>query len=112
VLNKSKAEEGADQGIAMAERGMDEQWGLLCLVSIRNVAEEMGLFTVDDVWERFVRDHGSFATNGTRDKRAIGPMLRHAAKVGWLERGEPVRSIRSDNHGKYVLQWWYNASCR
>lgn len=87
----------AEAQIARVERHADPDWKVQALDAVRRTCEQRREFHVDDVW--VVGELPS-----TREDRALGPVMRHAARLGYCRRSDRVRpSVRS--HGSPKPVW-------
>lgn len=94
AAKRQNARRGRDQ--ALASVAGDAVWQKQALDAIRKTCEARPDFISDDVWE--VGDLDS-----TVEDRALGPVMRRAARNGWCERTDRTRpSVRSHLSGKPV----------
>ena len=83
-----------DQALEQVEQNADDGWLDLALAAVKRTCEERAEWISDDIWE--VADLPS-----TREDRALGPVIRKAARLGWCVKTDRVRpSIRSRMSGK------------
>lgn len=84
-----------DEAIAQVERNADERWKRTALEIVEHVCRTMPEWYVDDLWEAGLPP--------TREDRALGPVLREAARRGWCEKTDRMKpSKRSHLSGKPV----------
>ena len=106
-LDWENAKEGAkarDRAIDQVERGSGE-WQVEALSAIRRVAASVPELTTDDVWRALGRDPEI-------EGRAMGAAMRHAAKLGLIERTDrTTRSLRVACHRR-DLRVWKSRICR
>lgn len=85
-----------DAALAQVDAGADPRWKALALDAVRRTCEQRAEFISDDVWEV-----GNLPS--TREDRALGPVLRQAARQGMCVKTDRVRpSVRSHLSGKPV----------
>lgn len=100
-LDWESPREGAkarDRAIDQVERATGE-WQVEALNAIRNVATSRPELTTDDVWRALGRDPEV-------EGRAMGAAMRHAAKLGLIERTDrTVRSMRVACHRRDLRVW-------
>ncbi len=100
VKRGQAAQAAADEAIARVEAGADEDWLRHALNAVENCAMRMVHFTTDDVWDRLTNlEHPP-------EPRALGAVMREAAKRGWVETTDRIRkSTRVACHGRPVRVW-------
>jgi hypothetical protein len=97
-------EDGKREGMARAWHGADPHWRQCMLESLKEVALRKPVFNTDDV-VGWCRTHHPNAT--TREKRAIGPLMRYAAKLGYCEPIEGwTKSIQAQCHSRPIRTWF------
>ena len=76
----TRAELAKKKGMEQVEAHANAAWTAAMLEATRATARMMKRFTSDDVAERY---HGKATTH---DKRAFGPVMRRAAKLGYCRK--------------------------
>jgi hypothetical protein len=93
--------QGREQGMQQAEAHASEEWKehvmlAICLTAVRNQ-----YFTSALVWEQ--------VNESTHEPRAMGCMMRHAKKNGWIEPTDQfVASTRPSRHRAPLRVWKSN----
>ena len=102
VESGRKARRAGDRAVRRVEQHADPQWLAEALAALRSVAEKQALFTTDDVWDRLdLEGFGRIA-----EPRALGAVMRRAAKLGWVEPTDWTRpGRRKVAHGRPVRVW-------
>jgi hypothetical protein len=78
-----------DTAIARVDEHADHDWKTQALAAVRRTAEQLPEFIVDEVW-------ATGRLESTREDRALGPIMRAAAREGWMVRTDRTRpSVRS-----------------
>lgn len=89
------AEELRDTALKAVEAHADPEWKNEALEAIYRTAERLPFFISDDVWESNLE--------GTIEDRALGPIIRKAAQLGWIAKTDRVApSKRSHASGKPI----------
>lgn len=89
-----------DASVATAAGNADPAWKAVALDAVRRCAVRLREFTVDDVWREL-----NEATATTHDARALGAVMRSAAKAGLVEIGGWRESTRPEAHSRPVRAW-------
>ena len=86
------------------EKNADEDWKAAMLIAVKVTAQRMRQFTSDDVFDTF-DELGSTAT--THEKRAFGPVMTEAAKLGYCRKADcaPRLSRRVSRHAAPLTVW-------
>lgn len=85
-----------DVAIERVDAAADEQWREDALAAVWRTACMRDEFISDDVWAVGILER-------TREDRALGPVMRRAARMGWCVKTDRVRpSVRSHLSGKPV----------
>ena len=93
---------GKEEGMAKAEAGASEEWKMAASLAIMDVAKKNKEFTADEVWEVLQR----MGITGPQEPRAMGPMMRNAAKLGMITKtGYSRVSQQGTNHARPVAIW-------
>lgn len=95
--------ESGGQAAERAGRAADPDWMIAAINAVKTVASRQPTFTTDDVW-------ALLANSGqeTPEGRAMGAVMRRAAKEGIASTTEPPEyrpSVRSECHGRPVRVW-------
>lgn len=101
-LSMTDAMGARDDAIARAERHAVDAWKTATFGVIRQLAESCASFTTDDVWLALQK----LPDVATHEPRALGSMMRQAAKSGWIEPTDRyVNSQRPECHARPVKVW-------
>lgn len=96
-----EAMEERDKAIDQAERNADEQWKHTAMLIIRDLAQSHHSITSDTVWAHLIN-----LGVVTHEPRALGALMRKAAKAGWIEATDRyIPSHRGVNHARPVRVW-------
>jgi len=95
-MNLNDALAARDRALRQVDENADEAWKLDALAAVRKTCEQLPDFISDDIWT-------TGGLDSTREDRALGAVIRKAAKLGWCVKTDRVRpSIRSHLSGKSV----------
>lgn len=89
--------EERDKALAAVEDHADVEWLGEALTALYRTAERLPDLISDDVW--------ASGLDSTHEDRALGPVFRKAAKLGWITRdpeGRTRPSRRSHGSGKTI----------
>lgn len=90
-----------DESMARVEQHADDVWKREALAAVVRVARERGRFTTDDVWQAL-----DGVEAGTHEPRAMGAVMRQAARQGWVRATDGyVRSSRVACHARPLRVW-------
>jgi hypothetical protein len=99
-LTLDQARADRDQAMHRVEQHADPDWKRDALLAVRRTCLAMPEFICDDVWELG-------RLREPLESRALGPVIRRAAKLGWCSRTDRVApSVRS--HGSPKPLWRSN----
>lgn len=88
--------ERVDTVLEAVDGATDTDWKAEALDAVRRTCEDMAEFISDEIWS-----HTGLAS--TREDRALGPIMRTAARMGWCVKTCYTRpSKRSNLSGKPV----------
>lgn len=91
----------ADEAIAQAEDHADEAWLQAAKRVVWDLIKAGEPFSSDDCWARL-----DLLDVHTHEPRALGAVLRTAARHGWIVNSEMyVKSSRAVNHSRPVPLW-------
>ena len=95
------AEMERDRAITAAGEAADEAWRNAALQAVGEIARSVPEFTTDDVFERLSR-----LPVRTHEARAMGAVMRLAARLGWCSVTERfVKSDRVSRHRAPIQVW-------
>lgn len=98
------AEAAKREAMARAEDHASKGWKEVMLELVRLTCREQLLFSADDVFDRY--DSLPNKPLETHDKRAFGPVMMKAAKLGYCEKTDRVRdSTRKSLHASPIAIW-------
>jgi len=84
-----------DRALHLVEAHVDEEWLNEALEAVYRTAERLPYLISDDVW------HSNLS--GTTELRALGPVMRRAARLGWISKTDRLApSARSHGSGKPI----------
>ncbi len=90
-----------DDAIARSERGANPEWLDAARWVVRKLAAQRSEFSTDDIWFR-LSEMGVV----TRERRAMGAVIRWAVKEGIIEpTGVYRKSFRRVCHGRPLAVW-------
>ena len=90
-----------EEAINRVELNADPQWFDAAMRAVKRLALGRDTFTTDDVWEEL-----QYVSNTTHEPRAMGAVMRNAAKTGIITATSGYRtSQRSECHGRPVRVW-------
>ena len=85
-----------DRALRKVDEHADVAWKERALAAVRRTCELREDWISDDVWS-------VGGLESTREDRALGPIIRRAAGLGWCRKTDRVRpSVRSRGSGKPV----------
>lgn len=91
-------------GMDRVEVGANPEWKSLMLSLVERVAKEKSIFYSDDVFAMYNEIENP---PSTPDKRAFGPVMRRAVKLGYCEKAglAAVQSLRPNIHRSLMEPW-------
>ena len=93
---------GKLEGMERAEAGASPEWKHYATLVITALAREVKEFTSDEVWEGLKL----CGIQAPEEPRAMGPMMRNAAKAGLITKtGYSRVSNQENNHARPVAVW-------
>jgi hypothetical protein len=92
----------ANDGMSRAEAHAHVVWKAVVKHAIRLLAQENEYLNSDDV--RVWMDSNR-PTVKTHNLSALGPMMTKAARLGWIESVDTMRSEIPVTHGKHITLW-------
>lgn len=99
LFDQVKAEEAKQDGMARAEAHADTEWQNMALLAVQYVALSKRTFIVDEVWQYIP------SNLHTHNLRAMGPVMKRAQKLGWIEPCGHATTSRVSAHGTPVTLW-------
>lgn len=101
IIEQNPVQMSLDEALEQVEENANQFWFNACLRTVRQISERHEEFTTDLVWERM--EKLPFFTN---ENRAMGAIMRKAAKSGWIEpTGNYEQSKRPECHRRPVAIW-------
>lgn len=92
-----------EEAICRAGENADESWQAAATVAVRDLALDRDSFTTDDFHALMAWRHPGLVTH---DGRALGAVMRHAAKEGWCSASDQTTpSMRTVSHRRPVRVW-------
>jgi hypothetical protein len=88
-----------DAAMEQIESTTKPEWREAALDAIYLTARHRAEFIVDDVWQNFHNDD-------SRDKRAIGPLMRVAQREGWIAPTDKFRPSYIVHHHATPRRVW------
>ena len=96
-------EGGKRDGMDRAKRHSDPEWYRCMLICAQEVARNRPFFTTDEVVKLKVY---LFPNATTHEQRAIGPLMKDVAKLGYCVRtGDWHESSQAQNHRRPQRMW-------
>lgn len=96
MTSLDQARAARDRALQQVDENADQAWKEHALQCVRRTCEQLPDFISDDIWT-------TGGLDSTREDRALGPIMRRAAALGWMERTDRVRpSVRSNGSPKPV----------
>jgi hypothetical protein len=90
-----------DTALAVVDEGADEKWKKAADYAVMQLALRKPEVTADDVWD--VLDGLNV---GTHENRAMGPVMRRAAKDGIIERTDRTVKTRRPTRNNGDVRVW------
>lgn len=105
-ISAKGAAQARDAAMDQAEEHATPAWKEAAKQAVYRVCMGRESFLVDDIWPEFERVEGDFAYTGTRDKRAMGPVVVNCCKEGWCESTKTrLPSAIVSTHRGYRTLW-------
>jgi hypothetical protein len=103
LFDKAEAERRRDIAIERVGSTLDaSRWVTRALPVVRRIAETVPQFTTDRI--EYELEQSGIAP--PPEKRALGPLMRKAASLGWIEiTDRTVKSIMPSNHRRPKAVW-------
>jgi hypothetical protein len=90
-----------EEAINRVESNADPGWMNAAAIAVKRVALKLDTFTTDDVWDEL-----GYVSNTTHEPRAMGAVMRNAARAGIITATSGYRtSKRGECHGRPVRVW-------
>ena len=102
VKSRKRTSEAAQEGMSAAEKHANIVWKAMVRHSIYRLALAQSHVTSDDVRIWMTTYHPEIQTH---NKSALGPLLVAAAKRGWIQNVDTMRSEIPVTHGKHITIW-------
>lgn len=83
--------------IAQVEAHASEEWKAEALCAVQTIAQQFQEFTSDEVWRYVEKPH---------EPRALGAVMVHAAKRGWIRKTNRTRESRIASQHRQPLRIW------
>jgi hypothetical protein len=100
MITEATGQAARDAAMEQVEAAAQPEWKEAALDAIYTTARHRADFIVDDVWQNF---HGN---DSTRDKRAIGPLMRVAQREGWITPTDKFRPSFITHHHATPRRVW------
>lgn len=95
---------GKLQGMARVYRAANAQWKQCFLECGKEIAQHKPYFYTDDIVYLCRQRHPNASTH---DYRAIGPLMRQMARLGYCEKTRQwFPSTQPQNHSRDMRVWW------
>lgn len=102
LFDEIEAGRRKEDGMERAEVGAGKPWIDHALECVWLVAEGSERFTTDDIW-------AVLGVGTITEPRAMGPVMREAAKRGWITKTDRTqKSKRPDCHARPLAIWLSN----
>ena len=99
-LSMDRAVQARDTAMGVVDENADAEWKDEALHAVYETAAVRPTFTADDVWERIP------TWVWTHTPAALGPIMRRAAKKGWIEATDRFKnSARVSRHAAPIRIW-------
>lgn len=95
------ARERTDEAIERAETHADPQWSMYARVCLKSICELKHSFTVDDLCHALSRYDVE-----THNTSALGAIMRHGAKMGWMKKTEEYTKSKIPAKHMRVIPIW------
>lgn len=100
-LDDFTSEQVTEDGIKRSKDHANPGWFNQALSVVEQMSHNKREITVNDVWNEMDR----FPVE-THDNSAMGPVMREAAKRGWVIKDSvPRKSDRPSRHGGFISVW-------
>jgi hypothetical protein len=100
-MRDKDGEEEKRKGMARAQRAADRKWWICMLESGKLVALQKTKFTSGDVVDR-----ARYPRATTSEQRAVGPVMRTMAKLGYCRpTASWSKSVQRQNHRRPMMLW-------
>jgi hypothetical protein len=102
-FDRLRAREAREEAIDSIEAHARQEWKRAALNAVFDVAATHDEFTTDVVWRLLLTQHPDLRVH---DNRAMGPVMREAARLGVVERtGRYEDSERVSCHSRSLMLW-------
>lgn len=81
----------------MKDRVDREDWRYAALAVVYDLCQKRERFYVDDVWHKFVNDHGEHFVTSV-DMRALGAVMAQARSLKWCQATRQYRRVVGAHH--------------
>ena len=102
-VDSSPAEERieAEEAISSVAANTSDEWREAALCALRTVAECQPHLTTEDIWRRLRTQDSPQAHNN----KAMGPVMRSAAALGWITLAGRTSDAEQMSHGRPLRVW-------
>ena len=98
-------EEGKREGMDRAKRHADPHWWQCMIESTRAICRQQPYFNADDVVAMCRTNHPNASTH---ERRAVGPVIRDAARLGHCEPTDQWTPSTQPQCHKRPMRTWYS----
>ena len=99
IIEQNPVQMSLEEAIALVEENADQEWMSAAMYHVRVLCGHHSEFTTDDVWARLQHVE-------TKEHRAMGAVMRKAAKAGWCVPTERfVKSQRPECNRRPICVW-------
>jgi len=100
MITENTSAAARDAAMEQVEAATNPEWKEAALDAIYITARHRAEFIVDAIWQNFYGDAS------TRDKRAIGPLMRVAQREGWIAPTDKFRPSFITHHHATPRRVW------
>jgi hypothetical protein len=104
AARRAEAKAAKEAGMAQVAANANDDWSVLMLKLVRLTCLEQPSFTTDEPDDRYEAIEGDKPV--THDKRALGPVMMRAAKLGYCRKTNTVQASRRKKlHASPIAIW-------
>lgn len=99
-----RSPQSLEHALMRVEESANPQWLRSAITAVRATAVRNGTLTTDDVWETL---RSTYPGVDTHEYRALGAVMRIAARHGWIKRSGTYRPTkRPQAHRRPIAVWF------
>lgn len=100
-----RSPESLEHALRRVEQNADPAWMRCAITAVRATATRRGTLTTDDVWDTI---NATYPGVSTHENRALGAVMRIAARQGWIKPSGTYRPTKRRGAHKRPVAVWFS----